>query len=59
MRREKYASCGESPLNTTFRAFVISRCATDRHNTHTGRLIKMYFTHSVKIYMNIYIEIEI
>ncbi len=54
MRREKYASCDESPLNTAFRAFVNSRCATDTHDTHTARLIKMYFTHSVKIYMNIY-----
>ena len=37
MRREKYASCDESPLNTAFRAFVISRCATDTHDTHTAR----------------------
>ena len=59
MQCEKYASCDESPLNTAFRAFVISRCPTDTHDTHTARLTKMYFTHSVKIYMNIYIEIEI
>ncbi len=37
----------ESPLNTAFRAFVISRCATDTYDTHTTRLTKMYFTHSV------------
>ena len=35
MRHEKYASCDESPLNTAFRAFVISRCATDTHDTDT------------------------
>ena len=34
MRHEKYASCNESPLNMAFRAFVISRCATDTHDTH-------------------------
>ncbi len=49
MRREKYASCDESPLNMAFRAFVIARCATDTHDTHTARLTKMY-----KIYINIY-----
>ncbi len=55
MRREKYVSCDESPLtlNTAVQAFVISRCGTDTHDTHTARLTKMYFTHSVKIYMNI------
>ncbi len=47
MRREKYpcVMTDESPLNTAFRAFVISRYF--RYDTHTARLTKMYFTHSV------------
>ena len=54
MRREKYASCDESPLNMSFRYFTMYNKHERYTNRLTARLTKMYFTHSVKICMNIY-----